>query len=96
MNSLGSVIYAARLADGTIKIGCTTHFGQRLTWLKSHVGLDVELLAFRFGAYEDEQAIHASLREHLRRGREYYHPDPEVLAVVNAMRDDLHMPHIAA
>ena len=71
-------------------------FDLRLHWLKHHVNQDVELLAFRVGAYEDEQAIHASLVEHRARAREYYNPTPEVLAVVNDMRNSLGLPHIAA
>jgi hypothetical protein len=102
MNSLGPVVYAARLTDGAVKIGWTEHFGSRLRWLKSYTGQDVELLAFRLGTYDDEQAIHASLLDHRASGsqyanaREYYNPTPEVLAVVNQMRESLNMPHIAA
>lgn len=100
MDTLGSVVYAAQLADGTIKIGCTEHFGERLRWLKSYTGQDVELLAFRFGTYEDEQAIHATLVAHrvdiTEYAREYYQPAPEVLAVVNDMRTAMNMPPIAA
>ncbi len=33
MDNMGSVVYAARLADGIIKIGWTEHFGDRLRWL---------------------------------------------------------------
>lgn len=96
MSSLGSVVYAARLADGTIKIGWTEHFGSRLRWLKSYTGQTVELLAFRQGGRSDEQALHAAMKDHLARGREYYHPTPEVLAVVNRMRHDLGMTPVAA
>jgi hypothetical protein len=93
---LGAVVYAARLADGTIKIGWTERFDLRLHWLKHHAEQDLELLAFRVGTYEDEQAIHASLVEHLDHAREYYRPTPEVLAVINQMRESLNMPHVAA
>lgn len=97
MESLGSVVYAARLEDGTIKIGWTRHFGHRLRMLKHAVGQDVELLAFRGGDYDDEQAIHRTLVPHRLQGkREFYHPTAEVLAVVNDMRADLNMPPIAA
>lgn len=97
MESLGSVIYAARLDDGTIKIGWTRHFGHRLRMLKHAVKQDVELIAFRFGDFEDEQAIHAGLIPHRIEGKqEFYRPTPEVLAVVNEMRESLNLPHIAA
>lgn len=97
MASLGSVIYAARLADdGFIKIGWTEHFAERLRFLKSYNQQSVELLAFQFGDRDAEQAIHAALRAHVARGREYYLPTPEVLTVVNEMRADLNMPPIAA
>lgn len=76
------VVYAFRLADGTIKIGCTSNLRARRN---HYVGSDI--LGFMFGDYEDEQAIHVELVQHRARGHEYYHPTPEVLAVVNDMRD---------
>ena len=97
MDNMGSVVYAARLADGTVKIGWTRHFGDRLRYLKSATKQDVELLAFRFGDLEDERAIHARLVDHRIKGhREFYRPAPEVLAVVNEMRSALNMPPVAA
>lgn len=102
MKAMGSVVYAARLSDGVIKFGWTEHFGDRLRYLSSYTGQDVELLAFRFGDYDDEQALHGSLAEHRAGGseyanaREYYEPTPEVMAVVNSMRGSLNMPHVAA
>ena len=100
MAMVGAVVYAARLADGTIKIGHTEHFADRLRYLQRYTGQDVELLAFRPGTYEDEQAIHASLVPHrvdiTPQAREYYSPAPEVMAVVNDMRATLDMPPLAA
>lgn len=100
MDTLGSVVYAARLADGTIKIGHTEHFGDRLRCLKAYTGQEVELLAFQYGTFEDEQAIHATLVEHRTditvQAREYYHPTTEVLTVVNDMRAALKLPSLAA
>lgn len=96
MNSLGSVVYAARLDDGVIKIGWTERFGSRLRWLKSYNGQGIELIAFRQGTRDDEQAIHAELAEHIHHGREYYSATPEVLAVVNEMREALTLPPLAA
>jgi len=100
MTALGGVVYAAQLEDGTIKIGYTERFGDRLRYLKRYTGQDVKLLAFRPGAYEDEQAIHASLVPHrvpfTEFAREYYAPAPEVMAVVNEIRSSVGMPPIAA
>jgi hypothetical protein len=97
LHALGSVVYAARLADGTIKIGWTERFEDRLRYLSHYTKQDVELLAFRSGTFEDEQAIHRALNPHVIKGkREFYHPAPEVLAVVNEMREALRLPEIAA
>lgn len=96
MKALGSVIYAARLSDGTIKIGWTEHFDERLNWLRSRERQDVELLAFMLGDYEDEQSIHADLAEHRHHAVEFYNPTSEVLNVVNAMRRGLGLSQIAA
>lgn len=100
MDALGPVVYAVRLTDGTVKIGHTRRFGDRLRALKHYSGQDVELLAFRPGTYNDEQAIHEALAPHrvelTERAREWYHPTPEVMAVVNEMRGELNMPPIAA
>lgn len=42
------------------------------------------------GTLAEERAIHARLSGHAVRGREWYpEDDPEVLAVVNEMRDSL-------
>lgn len=90
MQALGEVVYAVRVGN-TIKIGHTADLGSRFTHLKAD-----EMLAFRAGTYADEQDIHADLVEHLARGREWYHATPEVLAVVNAMRDELALPPVAA
>lgn len=79
---VGPVVYAIRTKDGLIKIGHTANIYERalgLGGLKS-------ILALRPGTYDDEQAIHRSLIAHRAKAREYYHPAPEVLAVVNEMR----------
>ncbi len=88
-----SVVYAVQFPDGIIKIGCTGDLATRLSAFQADKGA---LLGFRFGEYEDEQALHASLKAHVARGREWYHPAPEVLAVVNDMRTAFNLPPIAA
>jgi hypothetical protein len=86
----GTVVYAIRQNCGLIKIGVTTNIARR----SQEIG--TEVLGFFFGDYDDEQAIHHSLRAHVAKGREYYHVTPEVIAVVNDMRTNLGLPLIAA
>ena len=91
MNSLGSVIYVARMGDGTIKIGHTNRFGERMRWLKSEQRMDASLIAFRLGTYAEEQQLHKALvgsrtKNGHETAREFYDPTPEVMAVVNSMR----------
>lgn len=86
-----SVVYAIRLADGVVKIGCTSNFRRR----RRDFGAATKLLAFQFGDAADEREIHRRLRQHLARGREYYHPAAEVIAVVNEMREKWNLPPIA-
>jgi hypothetical protein len=85
-------VYAARLADGIIKIGCTSDLARR----RSMLGVGAEIVAFIDGGFDDERAIHNQLAAHRARGVEYYHPTSEVLAVVNTMRDRFNLPPIAA
>lgn len=80
LNLAGPTVYAMRLPDGVIKIGHSAHLADRRTALQG------EMLAVRFGDRDDEQAIHATLIPYRHHGHEYYHPTPEVLAVVNEMR----------
>ena len=83
------VLYAARFPDGAIKFGFTTQVSKRLTNLIAEGGGHPEVLAIKAGTYTDEQDLHASLAAHRRRGREWYNPDAEVMAVVNEWRADL-------
>lgn len=82
----GSLIYAVRTRDGLIKIGVTTNFMVRSQGIIG--GVD-EVLAFKAGTRDDEQAIHRSLAGHTSHGREYYYPTRAVLKVVNEMRGAL-------
>ena len=72
------VVYAARLPDGTVKIGCSGNLASR----RRCIAPGAEILGFMPGDYDDEQAIHQTLKAHRARGWEYYHPTPAVLAVV--------------
>jgi hypothetical protein len=87
-----SVVYAIRVGDGTIKIGCSASLARRRRCVSS----SAEILGFVPGGLDEEQAVHASLAAHRARGREYYHPHPAVLAVVNEMRDRFNLPHLAS
>lgn len=83
----GPCVYAVRTKDGLVKIGWTSDLGQRLGDYRLTAR---DVLAVRLGATpDDEAAIHKRLSGHAVRGREWYNPQPEVLAVINDMRDDL-------
>lgn len=80
-------LYAFRTRDNLIKIGCTRRLAKRRSEVKGK-----QLLGFMPGDFDDEAEIHASLAPHVARGLEYYHPTPEVLAVVNVMREPFGLP----
>lgn len=80
---IGEVIYAITCEDGLIKIGHTTDLRHRRS---QHGVAFQDVVAVMPGSYEDEQAIHRSLRAHVARGREYYHPHPDVIDFVNDIR----------
>lgn len=86
-----SVVYAFRLADGTIKIGWTNNITQRRNFFAG-----AEIAGFMFGGYTDEQRIHDRLSAHVHHGREFYNPSPEVLAVVNEWREPFGLTPLAA
>jgi len=80
---LPPVIYCIRLDDGCIKIGWTEDLAAR----KRSFGKGWQrILAVTPGTLEDEKELHVVLAASLARGREYYHPTAEVMAVVNDMR----------
>lgn len=90
---IGEVIYAIRCPDGLIKIGHTTNLRDRRRQFDSDPRA---ILAVIPGTYEDEQAIHDGLRDHCARGREYYHPVPEILDFINDVRAKAGVPPVAA
>lgn len=91
--AMPSVVYAVQFRDGTIKIGCTTQLADRHRHFRGKGGV---IVGFCVGDMDDEREIHLRLRPHLAHGREYYNPTPQVLEVVNDMRDEFNLPHIAA
>ena len=80
------MLYAAAIGADVIKIGYTTDVVRRLDKLRSTSGEPCRLLAIRFGTMDDERELHRSLKNHRSHGREYYHPHPEVLALVDQWR----------
>ena len=84
--SLGTVLYAVAVGDDTIKIGYTADVVRRLDHLRSETSQPCRLLAIHFGTMDDEREVHQSLAAFRSHGREYYHPHPEVLALVDQWR----------
>ena len=83
---LGPVVYAVRVGE-LVKIGHTTNLSTRIQHLSAeHSTADLEILAFKFGTRDDERATHQQLKPSLARGREWYHPTPQVLRLVNLWR----------
>lgn len=91
--ALGSVIYVARLDGDLVKVGHTADLVGRVRALRWYTqAAQVELLAVLPGTADDEAELHRRLESHRARGREYYHPAPEVMAVVNDMRAQMGRP----
>lgn len=90
LRTVGEVVYVVRIGE-VIKIGHTTNLQMRFSSLRAD-----EVLAFRPGTLDDEQAIHASLDGHQHHGHEFYYPTRAVLEVVNDMRVMLGLEPIAA
>lgn len=82
MQGADHLLYAIRMGDGTIKIGCTSDLARRRKQLSG------EVVAFVTGSFDDEAALHSCLPDADRaHGREYYWPSPAVLSVVNQWRE---------
>ena len=83
----GSMLYAMRI-DGLIKIGWTSMMlTDRRDRFRAEMGaVEIEILAFIPGTREDELEIHHLLADHVVKGREWYNPTVEVMAVVNEWR----------
>jgi hypothetical protein len=91
--AVGDVVYFIRCADGLIKIGWTRTIARRRTELTSGWA---NLLAIKPGTFADEQALHHALRAHIAHGREYYHPTPEIMGLINEIRGTYGLSLIAA
>ncbi|MBC7938713.1 MAG: GIY-YIG nuclease family protein, partial [Chitinophagaceae bacterium] len=95
ISDLGEIVYAILVADGIVKIGWTTDLYNRFRNLRTCDGA-VKVLGFTFGGHAEEMEIHKALHAHVARGREYYHPAPEVMEVINGWRAAVGMDDIAA
>jgi len=93
LKALGPVVYALRVPDGAIKIGYSMDLPNRMRrFVRSS---EAEILAVLPGeTMAEEQAIHGRLRDHVAYGREFYRPTPEVMAVVNRMREQIGLDHL--
>ena len=88
LSALGSAVYAVKVPDGLIKIGYTSNPRNRIQSLG--IGTSAMLALILNGTLADERAIHARLRGHAVKGREWYSDtDPAVLAVVDEMRAEM-------
>lgn len=85
---MGPVVYFIRCDDGLIKIGYTTQIHVRRSVYGP--GWD-RVLAVMPGTLAHEKACHALYREHLAKGREYFHPHPDLLAHINEIREHLNV-----
>lgn len=90
--ALGPVVYAIRTRDNLVKIGFTSNLAHRY----AQIGSMANILGWKSGTLNDESAIHRHLAPHAVRGREYYAPHPDVLAVVNEMREALGLEDVAS
>ena len=94
LEQLGEVLYAARFPDGIVKIGHSANIGSRFECFPEVSSSDIEVLAIRFGSRDDEAELHRRLRSSLARGREWYLPTQEVMAVVNEWRAAMGRPPV--
>jgi hypothetical protein len=86
LTQLGPVVYVIATHDGLVKIGFSSNLGRRYG---NYAGMG-QLVAWEPGATLDHEAeILDLLAPHVARGREWFHPTPEVLEVVYGMRRNL-------
>lgn len=65
--------------NGLVKVGWTSNLEKRL---KAY-GPDVDILCHYPGTRQDETTLHRQLRDHLAKGREWYHDDEAIALFVN-------------
>lgn len=89
---VGPCVYFFRTKDGLIKIGFTTNLGNRRHWFG--IGWNQILAIIRPGDLDIERAHHAQFAEHLARGREWFHPAPDLIDYINDIRSRLGVPPV--
>lgn len=81
-----SFVYAAITREGAVKVGVSTNLMNRKKNIE--FGGTSHFIAMRPGDRADEKDLHRRLAEHRIAGtREYYYPYPEILPVINEMRE---------
>lgn len=88
---VGPCVYFIRTQDGLIKIGHTGNLGKRHNAYGP--GWD-HLLAVVPGDRELEKAQHRRFAAHLARGREWFHPAPDLIDYINDIRSRLGVPPV--
>lgn len=95
----GAMLYAFTFGP-YVKLGWTEHLDQRAYQLRSQAiaeGYDVpQILGFKPGTRAEELELHRGLATSVHHGREWYHPTPEVLAVINDWREAVGRQPVAA
>jgi hypothetical protein len=76
-------VYYVRITD-RIKVGYSTDVRQRMRAYPPHA----QLLAIHPGTPTLERQVHADLKGHLAQGREWFRPDPEVMAHIDRVLAD--------
>lgn len=96
MKATEEVVYGIWTFDHLVKVGYSANLRKRMTSYGITRKQFYRLLFVVPGTLEDEQCIHAVLRPHRARGREYYHPSGQVMEFVNDMRAEYGITPIAA
>lgn len=90
---IGPLVYFIRSRDDLIKIGYTADLANRCMWFG---GWSTVLAIVAGATMADEHALHERFAESLARGREYFHPTPDLIGHINEIRGRLGVPAIAA
>lgn len=92
MAQLDSVVYAVLTLDGLVKIGRSENLRERMKFYRIS-GRDMTRLLVVFpGSLPEERMAQRVVAAHLARGKEYFHPHPDVIRWVNESRDRMGVP----
>lgn len=86
LKAVGEVVYVIRF-DDVIKIGWTRNLAERLTRLGVRRSEMERLLVVMPGTESLEHELHIKFRRSLARGKEYFHPTPDLIEWINEKRD---------